>query len=153
MFADDAGVGGAGEEFGGGSLPGRMLERRRDFGKGDQNKVALQHAWVWNLQFRGGDDFVAVEKDVQIDKAGTFGEGFLAAHAGFDFAEGVKQIDCRQICFRGNDGVEKPGLLEKINGFGFVDAGKFREMCRRFIDETESGAQVFRTVPDIASQC
>ena len=67
-----------------------MAEIRGDFHERSEDEAALQHAGMRHLKFGSGDGVMAVEKDVQIDQARTFGERLFAAHGRFDGAELVQ---------------------------------------------------------------
>jgi len=125
QFADEAAVGGMGKEFRGVGRPGGMAESGSDFGQGCEDEIAQEHARMGNLEVGRIDDVVAVEKDVEIDEARAFGEGFFAAHLRFDVAEGSEELRSREVSLRFEDGVKEPGLVKVIDGFGFVDAGEF----------------------------
>ena len=75
--------------------PIRVAKIGGDFGQGSQDKTALQHAGMRDLQFGSGDGVVVVEENVEIDEAGAFGEGFLAAHGGFDGVKRAQEIEGR----------------------------------------------------------
>ena len=65
----------------------------RNFGEGHENKIALEHTWMRDLEVRCVDGGVVVEKNIEVDKAWALGESFLAAHPGFYFPQGTEQ--CR----------------------------------------------------------
>src|SRR5208283_2200362 len=104
------------------------------------------------LKFRSRDGVVAVEENVQIDEARAFGEGFAAAHGGFDGAKFVQQIEGGQIGLRFENGVEKPGLFEEVHGLGFVDAGEFQDADAGFGEKAERFAQIVFAVADVGSE-
>jgi len=126
-----------------------MLQRGSNLHKWDKDEIALQHAWVRNLQIGSGDGFVAVEKNIEIDEARTFGEELFAAHSGFDAAHGGKQIVGGEIGLDLEDSVKEPGLVEIIDRLGFVEAGNSRDMNVAFAEETNRFAKVLLAIADV----
>lgn len=105
-----------------------------------------------DLEIPGGDGFVIVEEDVEIDQTRTFGKGFLATHLRFDVTQRVEEFGGGEIRLRFEDGVEEPGLVQKINGLGFVKAGKFPDVDAALAEESNGSAQVFLAVADVGTQ-
>jgi hypothetical protein len=97
-----------------------MLELGGDFDEGGQDEFALQHAWMGDLQLWHLQRLIAEEKDVDVEQAGAFGEGLLAAELRFDGSERSEQIERVLVGFASDDTVEEPGLIEIVDGFGFV---------------------------------
>ena len=129
-----------------------MAKGRGDFGERDEDEVSQKHAGMWDLEIGSGDGVVAVEEDVQVDQARAFGEGFFAAHLRFDVAECREELRGREIGLRFEDGVEEPGLIEIINGLGFVDAGDSCDADGGFAEESDGFAQVCLAVANVGAQ-
>jgi hypothetical protein len=62
-------------------------KRWGNFGQGYEDEIALQHARMRDLQFGRVDGRLVVKKNVEVDQARPFGEGFLATHPGFDLLQ------------------------------------------------------------------
>src|SRR5271157_4516629 len=129
-----------------------MAEIGSDFSQGSKDEAAIQHAGMGDLQLGSGDGFVVVEEDVEINEARAFGEGFLAAHGGFDGVELLQEIERGQNSLRFEGGVEEPGLFEIINGLGFVDAGNFQDADAGIFEKTNGFAKVVIAIADVGSQ-
>ena len=129
-----------------------MTESGRDFGKWNQDEVALKHAGMRNLEISGGNSVVAIEKDVEIDEARPLGEGFSAAHLRFDVAECAEKLKGGENRLRFEDGVEEPGLVEEVDGLGFVNAGYLYDGDTGFGEETDGLAQVFLAVTNVGAE-
>ena len=99
-----------------------MTERRGNFGKGNKNEIAVEHARMRDLEFSGFDGSVIVQKNIEVDKTRAFCEGFFAAHSRFRFPESAQQCQGREIGFCDEDRVQEPGLLKIIDRFRFVEA-------------------------------
>jgi len=121
-FFDLAVVASCGEELGNAGGPGRVAEGGSDFGQRNKDESAIEHTRMWDLEIRRVDGFTAVEENVEVEEARTFGEGLLAAHLRFDKTKGAKEIEGVEFGLRFEDGVEEPILIEVIEGFGFVNA-------------------------------
>ena len=123
-----------------------MLELRRDFGERRQNEFAFEHSRMRDLQFGSNDRLIVEEKDIDVEEARSFGEGFLAAELGFDGAEGMQELDGLRIGFTFDDAIEEPGLVEVIDRLGFVEGRNFMHMkiCRG--QRGDGGAQVRGTI-------
>lgn len=109
-----------------------MLELRRNFGEWREDKFSLEHAGMRDLQFGNVERPIAEEKDVNIEKARALSESFFATQLRFDGAEGAQEIDGLRIRFAFDDTIEEPGLVEVIDGLGFVEGRNFAHMkiCR-----------------------
>ncbi len=70
--------------------------------------------------FEGGlaDDEVAVEEDVEVEGAGTVGEGggAVAAEVALDGEEGVEEWARGERGFECDDGVKEAGLINDAGG-------------------------------------
>jgi hypothetical protein len=49
------------------------------------------------------------------------------------------------------DGVEEPGLVEIVDGLGFVEGGKFGDLDVGVAEESECVAEIFFAVADIGA--
>ena len=100
-----------------------MPEAWGEFGKGFEDETALRHARVRDGEFgRVHDDF-AVEEDVDVDDAGSVGDGAFAAELVFDILGGVQELAGEQAGFDFEDLIEEPGLVFEEHGGGFEDGG------------------------------
>ena len=99
-----------------------------------------------DLQFGSNDRLIAEEKDIDVEEARSFGEGFLAAELRFDGAKGAQEIDGLRIRCAFDDAIEEPGLVEVIDRLSFVEGRNFTHMkiCRR--QRGDGGAQVRGTI-------
>jgi len=122
--ADDTFVGRMSEDVGNRSGPVWVAKRWRNFGQGREHEIALQHAWMRDLQVRRVNGVSGVKQNIEIDEARAFGEGLLAAHVRFDLAKRGEELRGGQFGLRFDDGVQKPGLVEVIDRLRFVNAGK-----------------------------
>ncbi len=123
-----------------------MLELRRNFGERSENEFALQHPRVRDLQFGSVERLIAEEKDVDIEEARAFGECSLAAELRFDGTKCAQEFDGLRIGFTFNDAIEEPGLVEIIDGFGFVEGRNFLylKICER--QRANGGSEVRGTI-------
>lgn len=64
-----------------------MAKRWGNFRERHENEIALQHARVRDLEVWRFDGRVVIKKNVEVDQARSFGEGFLASHPGFDLLQ------------------------------------------------------------------
>ncbi len=55
------------------------MERGSNFGQRSEDEASEMHAGMGGLEFRQINGLVAVQKNVQINEARTFGKFFLAA--------------------------------------------------------------------------
>ena len=67
-----------------------MAKRGSNLGERNKDEPAFQHTRVGNLKLGRVERFVAVEQDVEINDARSLGDGFAAAHAGFDGTQRVE---------------------------------------------------------------
>ena len=125
---------------------------RGDFGEGNQHELALEHAWVGNLQFRRGDRLIAIYKDIDVEEAGAFGESFFAAEVVFDGAEGVEEREWREVCFGLNRAIEEPRLVEVVHGGGFVEGGEFLRLNASDGQGGDGGLQVGGAVAEVGAE-
>jgi len=128
-----------------------MTESRRDFGERYEDEIALEHTRMRDLEVRRFDGCVAVKKNVEIDKAWALGEGFLAAHPGFDLPQCAEECRGREIGLCFEDGVEEPGLVEIIDRFGFVDAGNREHLDRSVLQVASRFPQILCAVANVGA--
>src|SRR5271166_1924594 len=105
-----------------------------------------------DLQIGSGDGVVAVEEDVEVDEARAFGEGFFAAHLRFNVAQSGEELKGGKIGLRCQDGIQKPRLVEKVDGLGFIDSGDFFDVDIGFGEKANGLAQVFFAVANVGTQ-
>ena len=98
-----------------------MLAVRGDLGQRDEDEFALQHAWMWHLQFRPVDGVMAIEQNINVDQARPFANELLASHMRFDSPERAEQIRRGNFCLGFHDAIQKPRLLAKIDWLGLID--------------------------------
>lgn len=68
-------------KFGDGLCPSRMREVGDDFGQGNEDEFALEHARMRHLQFRRVNGLVAVKKNIYVNQPRPFWHKLFAAHA------------------------------------------------------------------------
>ncbi len=151
-FFDGAAVPRGGEEVRDPGGPCGMPKRGGNFHQRDQNEFSFEHAWVGYLELGSVDRFLAVEQDVQVNEPGSFGNGFAAAHARFDKTQGTEQIEGVEFGGALECDVEKPILVEIIEGLGFVDAGNAADVHADVGEMVERGAEIFLAFPDIGAE-
>jgi len=129
-----------------------MSDCGRNFRERNKYEIALEHARVGNLKLWRFDGGIAIEKDVQIDEAGPFDEGFLAAHLGFDGAEAGEELRWRELglCFEG--AVEKPRLIEIVDRLSFIKGRYFRYLQTGFAQQANGFAKIFFAVANIGTE-
>ena len=123
-----------------------MLELRRDFGERRQNEFAFEHSRMRDLQFGRNDRLIAEEKDVDVEEARAFGEGFSAAKLGLDGVESMQELGGLRIGFTFDDAIAERGLVEVINRLGFVEGRNFTHMKIRRGQRGDGGTQVRGTI-------
>lgn len=64
-----------GKELSGGQAGGRHAEIGSNFGERDQDERALGEAWMRNFEGRLGEDQIAIEEDVEIERTRAVGDG------------------------------------------------------------------------------
>ena len=72
-----------------------------------------------------------MEKQVEVDDAGTFGRsgGAVAAHGVLDGQEGVEEIERGKVGFEQGGGVEEARLIDIADGVGGVEGGDGDDMA------------------------
>jgi hypothetical protein len=129
-----------------------MAEVRSQFGEGDEDEAALEHAGVGDLQVRLGDGFQAVEEDVQVEESRTFGDKFVAAEGSFDATEGAEESSSGESGFGVEDAIEEPGLVEEVHGLGFVESGDAEDADARLFEGGEGGAEIGGAVAQVGAE-
>lgn len=76
-----------------------------NFGKRNEDKAAKVQPRVGDLEFSSGDGLRAVEKNVQINEPGAFGELFFATHLGFNGVQRVQKGERLKSGFRFDDAI------------------------------------------------
>ena len=105
-----------------------------------------------DLQIGCADRVVAVKQDIQIDEAGAFGEGFLAAHGRFDFSHPTQEFVRGQTSFGFEDSIQEPGLIKIVDGRRFVDAGGLFHGDAELTQATLRFAEIFFAIADVAPE-
>lgn len=152
LAADNALVVGTGVQIRSGGGPGGMAKGGGDFGERCEDELALEHAGMRNLQVRGVDGVIAIEEDVEIDKAWAFGERLLASHLRFDVAEGGEELRGGEVGLGFEDGVEEPGLVEIIDGLGFVDGRELYDVDAGLGKKANGFAKIGFAVADVSAE-
>lgn len=91
--------------------------------KRDEDKGAPGKARMRDLQAGFAKDQVAIEEDVEIEgprAVGKVGDA-VAAEFALEGEKSAEQFERAEIGFKGNDGVEKPGLIGEADGRGGVE--------------------------------
>jgi hypothetical protein len=98
---------------------------RRNLIERDEDEGALGQAGMGNFKIRFADAEIAVEENVEIERAGAVGEArrAVAAELLFDGQQGVKQRARSERGFKGDDGIYEAGLRGKSDGRGGVERG------------------------------
>ncbi len=110
----------SGEEIASGATKEGMEEVGGDLGEGNEDEGALVEAGVREDQGRGVEDEVVVEKKIEVEGAGSVGEGADAAERGFDGEQGGEEGWGIEAGFETGDGVEEGGLALVADGGGFI---------------------------------
>lgn len=96
-----------------------------NFSEGDKDEGALGEAGMGNFEAGLADDLGAVEKDIEVEGAGTVGElqGAIAAEFALDVEKLLEELARGERGFEGEDGVEEAGLIGEADGGGGVERG------------------------------
>lgn len=131
-----------GEELSGGKAGGRNREIRSDFCERDEDECALGKAGMRDFQNGLSEDKIAVEEDIEVEGAGSAGDGggAIAAERSLDGEERVKQWARCEIGFKSDDGVEETRLIGKADGLGGIER-RTRSDAAEFCDLLERGGQ------------
>jgi hypothetical protein len=125
-----------------------------DFGEGLEDESAFVHQGVGDDQFLAADDFVAVEKQVDIDEAGF---PFFAA----DAAELMLDLEnAMEQGVRAEGGFDLCGGIEEMGRFGWAaDGGVFEkrgDACHSdavgIAEAFKGGADIFLSVAEVGAQ-
>lgn len=102
-----------------------MNELRSNLGQWNENKGALMHTWMRQLQRGRIQDYIAKEDQVEIEGAGAVGDAVaaVAAEIALDGQEAVKQRLGIKIGVECDSGVQKGRLVRVAHGLGGVAAG------------------------------
>ena len=122
-----------------------MPHRRRNFSKRLEHKAALVHGRVGQRELRTGLSGVAIQQQIEVDDAWTFGRsrGAIAAHGMLDFKKAVEQVEWRDSCFEQNCSVYEIRLIEIADGsrgvkardgFDFAERGHSTESFVKIVD-------------------
>jgi len=113
----------AGEELGHGTPGAGIAQVRRDFMERDEDKGALGKAWMRDFQGGFAENQVAIEEDVEIERARAVGKSCdaVAAEFALEGEKSAKELERAKIGLKGNDSVEKSGLIGETDGRGGVE--------------------------------
>lgn len=108
----------AGEELGHGAPGAGIAQVGRDFMERNQDKGALGKARVGDFQGGFAEDQVAIEEDVEVESARAVGKAgdAVAAEFALEGKKSAEELKRAEIGFKGNDSVEKPGLIGETDG-------------------------------------
>jgi hypothetical protein len=126
-----------GEELRGGQAGGRNAEIGSDFGEREEDEGALSQAGMRDFEGRFRRDEIAVEKNVEVQGAGAVGDGAraIAPEEALDGEKIGKERARGEIGFKGDDGVEKTGLIDdhagEANRFGGIERGTRGDAAER----------------------
>ena len=98
-----------------------MTKSRRQLSKWLQHKPALRHPRMRYFQARGVNDDAAKQHNIEIDDPWAARDQTPAAHLLFNLEQAGQQLAREQGRFRFHHLIEKPGLVEKLARFGFVN--------------------------------
>src|ERR1043166_5823946 len=104
-----------------------MPERRREVRERGEHEAAQMEPGMRKRKTPVVDDRVAIEEQVEIERARTFGYRALPPEPGFDVEADVEQVvGTRKRARQLDDAVEKVRLVEIIDGLGLVDRRESR---------------------------
>lgn len=129
-----------------------MGEIGSQFGQRDKDETTKVQARMRDLEFGSRDRFGTMEKDIQIDEAGTFGDFFSAAHLGFDGLQGVKKKKWIEGRFGFDDAIQKPRLVEQIHRLGFVNGGSAFQGDARRAEYPNSRTKIGEAVAEVRAE-
>lgn len=114
-----------GEELRGGEAGAGIAGVGSDFGEGNEDEGALGEARVRDFEAGLQEGEIAVEKNVEVEGAGSVGDGggAVAAEVTLDGEQGVEQGARGEIGVEGDDGVEKAGLRRESDRRSGVKRG------------------------------
>ena len=116
-----------------------------------QNKPALVHCRMRNLQARLIHHPIPKQHNVDIDLAGTFLAHAKTSHRRFDPQRKLQQFSWRLIRFNRCHAVQKPRLVRDVHRLGLIQCGD-RQQPARYVQLCERLAQVGRTISQVRSQ-
>ncbi len=132
------------EELRDGEAGAGFAKLRSDFVKRNEDEGTLGEARMGNFEIELPEDEIAVEKNVEIERAGAVGNGSRAVAAEFtlDCEQGVEKLTRGEVGFKRDNGVEEAGLIGKADGSGGVErrpGGDVAEVCKVVDGMSECG--------------
>jgi hypothetical protein len=107
---------------------------RCNFLQRDENKLALAETRVGDLDSGFADLNVTVEQNVEVERAGTVGDGgrSVAAEFFFDRQQAIEQLARRERSFQFDHGIDEARLRGKPHRLGRVKRRAPGDMAQRF---------------------
>jgi hypothetical protein len=131
----------------------RVTELGSDFEQGLENESPLQHVGMRNDELRHLYDVVAIEKEVDVDKARPLGTACAsAATFAFDPLQDREKLQWERTGLGGCRDIEKPGLVLDILRFGFVKGRPDDDVDVFGFEASQSLLNILPTVAEIRSQ-
>lgn len=98
---------------------------RRDFGEGLEDEAALVQCGMWECEGGVLHHDGAVEEQIEVDDARSFGwgGGAVAAHGVLDGEQAVEEIEGKDVGFQQGGGVDEARLVGVADGIGLVELG------------------------------
>jgi hypothetical protein len=101
---------------------------RSDFSERDENEGAFGETWMREFEAGFTEDQVVVEEKIEVEGAGTVGNGgnAVAAKVALDVEESSEEFAGGKRGIEEDDGVEETGLVGEANGRSGVERGAGR---------------------------
>ena len=116
-----------------------------------QNKPALVHCRMRNLQARLIHHPIPKKHHIDINLARTFLAHAKASHCRFDPQRKLEQFSRRLIRFNRRHAVQKPGLVRDVDGLGLIECGDGQQPAR-YVQLCERRALIGGTISEVRSQ-
>jgi hypothetical protein len=130
-----------------------VTEIGSDFEQRFENESPLQHAGMRNGELRRLYDVVAIEKEVDVNKARPLGTACASAAAfAFDPLQDREKLQWERTGLGGCRDIEKPGLVPDILRFGFVKRRPDDNVDLFGFEVSQSLLNVLPAVAEIRSQ-
>lgn len=128
--------------------------RGRDLSKRREHEQALMKTWMRDAQISFVADEVSVEKQVYIDQARAFGRKVgvpLPPQSGLDGEQRAHQSSRRQVGFKRDHCVQKPGLVSVIARLSLIDGRTYGDSPERAYS-FDGGAKAGETVAKVGAE-